>query len=85
MARPGPARLGITVAALTRQLSRLHALELINKITHNYRYYLMRPGRTNIATACSLIRFSIVPALGACAAAHLTVMNPVQRTRVHGC
>jgi hypothetical protein len=57
------ARLHWTPWRLTRQLQRLRRLELIKKVAHTYRYYLTRLGRAVIAAACSLIRFSIVPAL----------------------
>jgi DNA-binding HxlR family transcriptional regulator len=46
-------------------LRRLHLLGLIKKVSHTYRYYLTRMGRAVIAAACSLTRFSIVPALAA--------------------
>ena len=59
------ARLGLTPSAMTRQLRRLRALGLIKKVTHTYRYYLTRIGRAAIAAACSLTRFSIVPAMAA--------------------
>jgi hypothetical protein len=38
---------------------------LIKKVTHTYRYYLTRLGRSAIAAACSLTRFKIVPAMAA--------------------
>ena len=44
---------------------RLRLLGLIKKVTHTYRYYLTRLGRVAIAAACSLTRFSIVPAMAA--------------------
>ena len=50
---------------MTRQLRRLRMLGLIKKVTHTYRYYLTRLGRAAIAAACSLTRFSIVPAMAA--------------------
>lgn len=59
------ARLHTTPSAMTRQLRRLRTLGLIKKVTHTYRYYLTRLGRAAIAAACSLTRFSIVPAMAA--------------------
>ena len=59
------ARLGTAPSAMTRQLRRLRVLGLIKKVTHTYRYYLTRLGRAAIAAACSLTRFSIVPAMAA--------------------
>jgi hypothetical protein len=59
------ARVHIAPAAMTRQLRRLRLLGLIKKVTHTYRYYLTRLGRAAIAAACSLTRFSIVPAMAA--------------------
>ena len=59
------ARLDTTPSAMTRQLKRLRLLGLIKKVTHTYRYYLTRLGRAAIAAACSLTRFSIVPAMAA--------------------
>jgi hypothetical protein len=59
------ARLDITPSAMSRQLRRLRLLGLIKKVTHTYRYYLTRLGRAAIAAACSLTRFSIVPAMAA--------------------
>ena len=58
-------RLGMTPSAMTRQLRRLRALGLIKKVKQTYRYYLTRLGRAAIAAACSLARFSIVPAMAA--------------------
>ena len=49
--------------ALSRQLTRLRALGLIKKVAHTYRYYLTCLGRSAIAAACSIARFSIVPAM----------------------
>jgi DNA-binding HxlR family transcriptional regulator len=59
------ARPHVASAAMTRQLRRLRLLGLIKKVTHTYRYYLTRLGRAAIAAACSLTRFSIVPAMAA--------------------
>jgi hypothetical protein len=59
------AYLNITPSAMSRQLRRLHVLGLIKKVTHTYRYYLTRLGRSAIAAACSLTRFNIVPAMAA--------------------
>ena len=56
----------LSASRLSRQLHRLHALGLIKRVTHSYRYYLTRVGRAAIAAACSLTQFHIVPAL-ACA------------------
>ena len=53
----------LTASALSRQLSRLRVLGLIKKVTHTYRYYLTRLGRSAIAAACSLTRFNIIPAM----------------------
>ena len=57
--------LQLTPSALSRQLRRLRMLGLIKSVTHTYRYYLTRLGRAVIAAACSLTRFSIVPAMAA--------------------
>ena len=54
-----------TPSAMSRQLKRLRMLGLIKSVTHTYRYYLTRLGRAAIAAACSLTRFSIVPAMAA--------------------
>ncbi len=59
------AQLDMPASAMTRQLHRLRALGLIKKVTNTYRYYLTRLGRSAIAAACSLTRFSIVPAMAA--------------------
>ena len=59
------AQLPISPAAMSRQLRRMHVLGLIKKVTHTYRYYLTRLGRSAIAAACSLTRFNIVPAMAA--------------------
>ncbi|MCC6195823.1 MAG: winged helix-turn-helix transcriptional regulator [Burkholderiales bacterium] len=59
------ARLPMPPSAMSRQLRRLHTLGVIKKVTHTYRYYLTRLGRAAIAAACSLTRFSIVPAMAA--------------------
>ena len=59
------ARLGMAPSVMTRQLRRLRLLGLIKKVTHTYRYYLTRLGRSAIAAACSLTRFNIVPAIAA--------------------
>ena len=59
------ARLHARPSAMMRQLRRLRVLGLIKKVTHTYRYYLTRLGRAAIAAACSLTRFSIVPAMAA--------------------
>jgi DNA-binding MarR family transcriptional regulator len=59
------ARLHTTPSAMTRQLRRLRLLGLIKKVTRTYRYYLTRLGRAAIAAACSLLRFSILPAMAA--------------------
>lgn len=40
-------------SALSRQLKRLRLLGLIKKVTHTYRYYLTRLGRSVVAAACS--------------------------------
>lgn len=61
------AQLELTPSAMSRQLKRLHLLGLIKKVSHTYRYYLTRLGRAAIAAACSLTRFSIVPAMAAAA------------------
>ena len=53
----------LSASRLSRQLHRLHALGLIKRVTHTYRYYLTRLGRAAIAAACSLTQFHIVPAL----------------------
>jgi len=53
----------LTESALSRQLHRLHALGIIKRVVHSYRYYLTRLGRAAIAAACSLTQFQIVPAL----------------------
>jgi hypothetical protein len=50
---------------MTRQLRRLRTVGLIKKITQTYRCYLTRLGRADIAAACSLTRFNIVPAMAA--------------------
>ena len=50
---------------MSRQLGRMNMLGLIKKVTHTYRYYLTRLGRSAIAAACSLTRFNIVPAMAA--------------------
>jgi hypothetical protein len=55
----------LTPSAMSRQLKRLRMLGLIKNVTHTYRYYLTRLGRAAIAAACSLTRFSIVPAMTA--------------------
>jgi len=55
----------LTPSAMSRQLKRLRILGLIKSVTHTYRYYLTRMGRSAIAAACSLTRFSIVPAMAA--------------------
>ena len=57
--------LQLTPSAMSRQLKRLRMLGLIKSVTHTYRYYLTRLGRAAIAAACSLTRFSIVPAMAA--------------------
>ena len=59
------AHLHLTPWAMSRQLARLRQLGLIKKVVHTYRYYLTRLGRSAIAAACSLTRFSIVPAMAA--------------------
>ncbi len=53
----------MTPSALSRQLTRLRMLGLIKKVAHTYRYYLTRLGRSAIASACSVTRFNIVPAM----------------------
>ena len=53
----------LTPSALSRQLTRLRVLGLIKKVTHTYRYYLTRLGRSAIAAACSITRFNIIPAM----------------------
>ncbi|MBL0352191.1 MAG: ArsR family transcriptional regulator [Dechloromonas sp.] len=58
--------LKLTPSAMSRQLARLRTLGLIKKVTHTYRYYLTRLGRSVVAAACSLTRFNIVPTM-ACA------------------
>jgi hypothetical protein len=55
--------LKLTPSALSRQLARLRTLGLIKKVSHTYRYYLTRLGRSVIAAACSLTRFNIIPAM----------------------
>ncbi len=60
-------RLNLSASAMSRQLRRLRLLGLIKKVSHTYRYYLTRLGRAAIAAACSLTRFSIVPAMAAAA------------------
>ena len=57
------AHVPIPPSALSRQLARLRMLGLIKKVTHTYRYYLTRLGRSAIAAACSITRFNIVPAM----------------------
>ncbi len=42
---------------------RASRMELIKKVAHTYRYYISRLGRAAIAAACSLTRFTIIPAL----------------------
>ena len=59
------AHLNISPSAMSRQLKRLHALGIIKKVAHTYRYYLTRMGRAAITAACSLTRFCIVPAMAA--------------------
>jgi hypothetical protein len=59
------AHLNISPSAMSRQLKRLHVLGIIKKVAHTYRYYLTRIGRAAITAACSLTRFSLVPALAA--------------------
>jgi hypothetical protein len=41
----------------------LRDLGIIKKVGHTYRYYLTRLDRSAIAAACSLTRFSIIPAM----------------------
>ena len=41
----------------------IRALGLIKKVTHTYRYYLTRLGRSVIAAACFITRFNIIPAM----------------------
>lgn len=55
--------LSMTPSAMSRQLKRLRDLRIIKKVGHTYRYYLTRLGRSAIAAACSLTRFSIIPAM----------------------
>lgn len=55
----------LAASALSRQLARLRDLGLIKKVAHTYRYYLTRLGRSAIAAACSITRFSIIPAMAA--------------------
>lgn len=55
--------LSITPSAMSRQLKRLRDIGVIKKVGHTYRYYLTRLGRSAIAAACSLTRFSIIPAM----------------------
>ena len=59
------AHLNISPSAMSRQLKRLHVLGIIKKVAHTYRYYLTRIGRAAITAACSLTRFTIVPAMAA--------------------
>ena len=59
------AHLNLSPSAMSRQLKRLHVLGIIKKVAHTYRYYLTRIGRAAITAACSLTRFSIVPAMAA--------------------
>ena len=54
---------GFSDSRLSRQLHRLRALGLIKRVTHSYRYYLTRLGRSAIAAACSLTQFQIIPAM----------------------
>ena len=54
--------LSIAPSAMSRQLKRLRDLGIIKKVGHTYRYYLTRLGRSAIAAACALTRFSIIPA-----------------------
>jgi len=53
----------MTASALSRQLARLKSIGQIKKVAHTYRYYLTRLGRSAIAAACSITRFSIIPAM----------------------
>jgi hypothetical protein len=55
--------LEMTPSALSRQLARLRSIGLIKKVAKTYRYYLTRLGRCAIAAACSITRFSIIPAM----------------------
>jgi DNA-binding HxlR family transcriptional regulator len=48
---------------MSRQLKRLRDLGVIKKVSHTYRYYLTRLGRSAIAAACALTRFNIIPAI----------------------
>ena len=57
------AHVPLTPSALSRQLTRLRVLGLIKKVVHTYRYYLTRLGRSAIAAANSITRFSILPAM----------------------
>ena len=50
---------------MSRQLKRLQLLGLIKMVSHTNRYSLTRMGRAAIAAACSLTRFTIVPAMAA--------------------
>jgi DNA-binding MarR family transcriptional regulator len=59
------ARVPLHPSALSRQLKRLRLLGLIKKVSHTYRYYLTRLGRSAIAAACSLTQFNIVPVMAA--------------------
>jgi len=53
----------LTPSAMSRQLKRLRDLGVIKKVSHTYRYYLTRLGRSAIAAACALTRFNIIPAM----------------------
>jgi DNA-binding MarR family transcriptional regulator len=53
----------LTPSAISRQLKRLHDLGVIKKVTHSYRYYLTRLGRSAIAAATALTRFNTIPAM----------------------
>jgi DNA-binding transcriptional ArsR family regulator len=53
----------LTPSAMSRQLKRLRDLGVIKKVSHTYRYYLTRLGRSATAAACALTRFNIIPAI----------------------
>jgi hypothetical protein len=59
------AHVNLSASAMSRQLKRLHGLGIIKKVAHTYRYYLTRIGRAAICAACSLTRFTIIPAMAA--------------------
>ena len=54
---------GLSESRLSRQLHRLRILGLIKRVACSYRHYLARLGLSDIAAACSLTQFQIIPAL----------------------